>query len=244
MARGEKMIYRARRIDHAVVAGAIACFALAWTASLYAQFLPVPGREYREIFNATNQVRGEAVVALVVAPTDESQQTDTIRVLLPKAYSGEVQVEVLSADGRFRGEGSFAGSRGDDQWVALRLGRSDTSEAPVNPRRPVSAETLALAVRGADGTLYVARWGGGTPSSTGSERLRMYVNSGRADVFIVPGERKAVRCRSLTIPQPLRYDSFCDVPIADVPDDGRFKLIRRDQFDQQTQMFSVYLPHK
>ncbi len=233
-----------RRIDRRVVPWFLTCFALAWTAGAYAQFQPVPGREYHEIFNATNQVRGEAIVALVLAPSIEAQQADTIQVLLPASYNGELRVEALSADGRFRGEGSFAGSRSRDRWVALPLGRAEAKEPHASLRRPVNTETLALAVRGADGTLYVARWGGEAPSSHRSEMLRIYVNSGRADIFIVPGKAKAVHCRPLTIPQPLRYDSYCDVPLADVPADGNLKLIRRDQFEEQTQTFSEYLPHE
>src|SRR3989441_3083053 len=233
-----------RRIDRRVVPWFLTCFALAWTASAYAQFRPVPGREYHEMFNATNQVRGEAVVALVLAPSLEAQRANTIQVLLPASYNGELRVETLSADGRFRGEGSFSGSRSLNRWVALQLGQADPKEPHANLRRPVNTETLALAVRGVDGTLYVARWGGGVPSSDRSEKLRIYVNSGRAEIFIVPGKATAVHCRPLNIPQPLRYDSYCDVPLADAPADGNFKLIRRDHFEEQTQTFSVYLPHE
>ena len=230
------------RIDRRAVAGFLTGLALATSAN--ADFRPVPGHEYHEVLNATNRVRGEAVVALVLAPTVEAQQADTIRVRLPASYSGELRVEVLSADGRFRGEGSFTGSRGDDRWVGLRLGRGGAKEPPADPPRPVSTETLALSVRGADGTLYVARWGGETPAANDRGSLRIYVNSGRADIFIVPGATRAIHCRSLTIAQPLCYDSYCDVPLADIPPDGKFKLIRRDQFEEQTQTFSVYLPRE
>jgi len=234
---------RGARIDRRVVAGILAGLALA-TTSARGDFRPVPGREYHETLNATNRVRGEAVVAIVLGPTVEAQRADTIRVRLPVSYSGELRVEVLSADGRFRGEGSFTGSRGAERWVALRLGSGGDKEPPADATRPVSTETLALSVHGADGTLYVARWGGeaSVPDDRGS--LRIYVNSGRADIFIVPGAAKAVHCRSLTIAQPLRYDSYCDVPLANVPADGKFKLIRRDQFEEQTQTFSVYLPRE
>lgn len=232
------------RIDRRAAAGFLIGLALA-TTSPYADFRPVPGREYHEVLNATNRVRGEAVVALVLAPTVEAQQADTIRVRLPASYSGELRVQVLSADGRFRGEGSFSGSRGDDRWVGLRLGRGGAKEQPpADPPRPVSTETLALSVRGADGTLYVARWGGESPAAHDRGSLRIYVNSGRADIFIVPGATRAIHCRSLTIAQPLCYDSYCDVPLADIPPDGKFKLIRRDQFEEQTQAFSVYLPRE
>ena len=78
------------RIDRRAVAGFLTGLALATSAN--ADFRPLPGREYHEVLNATNRVRGEAVVALVLAPTVEAQQADTIRVRLPASYSGELRV--------------------------------------------------------------------------------------------------------------------------------------------------------
>jgi hypothetical protein len=204
-----------------------------------AQFQPAPGREYREFDNPVNPVRGEAVVGLAVAPTETAQQASVVQVFVPHPFSGEIHVETATANGRFRGEGVYSGSTKGKEWVSLRLTRS----SPLNDKaslRPVSPTSLAIAARGPGGTLYLARWGEAPPSGS-SELLRLYVNSRRADMFVRAGAR-VVRCAPMGIPQPVRFDTYCDLAMADVPKDGQVLLIRRDQFDEQTQAFKVYVP--
>jgi hypothetical protein len=59
-------------------------------------------------------------------------------------------------------------------------------------------------------------------------------------MFLRAGAR-VVPCAPLNIPQPLRFDAYCDVAVRDVPPDGRLVLIRRDQGDEQTQTITVQL---
>ena len=203
-----------------------------------AQFLPAPGREYREFDNPVNPVRGEAVVGLAVAPTETAQQADVVQVFVPHPLSGEIHVETATANGRFRGEGVYSGSTKGKEWVSLKLKPSVLNDK-ASPR-PVSPTSLAIAARGPRGTLYLARWGE-APLAGASERLRLYVNSRRADMFVRAGVR-VVRCEPMGIPQPVRFDAYCDLAMGDVPRDGNVLLIRRDQFDEQTQAFKVYVP--
>jgi hypothetical protein len=197
-----------------------------------AQFRPLEGREYREFLNPVNPVRGEALVGLAVLPSADAPRGQTVEVWLPDKFSGELQVETLTADGRFRGEGVYTGSSGGGQWVPLTLIAKDKASSA----RPGDPATLALAVRGPGATLFVARWGSAPVGP--ATRIRLYVNSRRADMFLRAGE-KVVRCASLNIPQPLRFDAYCDLAAGDVPANGQIGLIRRDQFDEQTQTVTV-----
>lgn len=202
-----------------------------------AQFNPVRGREYREVINPVNPVRGEAVLGIAVIPADEAPRSQAIQVWIPEDFSGELEVETLSADGRFRGSGVFAGSTRGGQWVPLTLASTNATGGGAAPaQRPGTPATIALAVRGPGSTLLVARWGASPPQPP--IRFRLYVNSRRADIFVRAGETVA-RCASLDIPQPLRFDTYCDLAASDVPADGRIALIRRDQFDEQTQTVTV-----
>ena len=127
-----------------------------------AQFLPVPGREYREYHNPVNPVRGEAVVGLSIKPTEADQGKAIVNVLLPAAYSGELRIETASADGRFRGEGVFVGSvksGKDSEWVELPLPVQSAGAASAPALRPVSPSSLAIAARGDGGRTFLARWG-------------------------------------------------------------------------------------
>lgn len=199
-----------------------------------AQFSAVKGREYREFFNQVNPVRGEAVLGIAIIPADDAPRSQTVQVWLPDRFSGELQVETLTADGRFRGEGVYAGSSDGGRWVPLPLasGQRGGNAAP----RPGDPATLALSVRGPDASLFVARWNPTPPAATA--RVRLYVNSRRADMFVRAGATVA-RCARLDIPQPLRFDTYCDLDLTDLPADGRLTLIRRDQFDEESQPLTV-----
>lgn len=209
---------------------ALVPFVLAVPAA--AQFAPVKGREYREFVNPVNPVRGEAVVGVAVLPTAEALASRTVEVWLPDRFMGELQVETLTADGRFRGEGVFTGASPGGQWMPLTLGPA----GPAAGARPSNPATLALAVRGPESVLFVARWA--TSASRPAAQVRLYVNGRRADTFVRAGER-VIRCSPVGIPQPLRFDAVCDVPASDIPADGKLVLIRRDQFDEQSQTVTV-----
>lgn len=200
------------------------------------QFVPVQGREYREVFNPTNPVRGEAVVGVAVVSRDTAARGRVVEVWLPERFDGDLQVEAATADGRFRGEGVYRGSSAGGQWVRITLNPSPTGGDASRPL-PGDAQTLAVAVRGAGQTFYAARWA--TPVVDPSGLLRVYVNSRRADMFLRAGD-SVVRCTALNVAQPLRFDHYCDVPIARVRAGGPLILIRRDQSDEQTQAFTVH----
>ena len=221
-------------------AGTYACATvlLAFALPVAAQFQPVAGHEYREVYNPVNPVRGEAVVGVAIPPTEITQQAGVVQVFLPQPWSGEIRIETATADGRFRGEGVYAGSTKGKEWVSLSLTGPANVKAPV--ARPASPTPLAIAARGPGGMLYLARWGEASPTSP-SDRLRLYVNSRRADMFIRAGAR-VVRCTPIGLPQPVRFDTYCDIAMADVPGDGQLILIRRDQFDEQTQTLKVHVP--
>lgn len=201
-----------------------------------AQFRPVPGREYREFVNPVNPVRGEAVVGLSVPPTESALQSAVVHVYMPHQFAGEIRLETASADGRFRGEGVFSGATKGKEWVPLALVEGN---AKGSTQRPTNPAQLAVAARGPGGALYVVQWGDPAPAGS-SERLRLYVNSRRADMFVRAGA-KVVRCAPLGVPQPVRFDTVCDLLMADVPEGGQIVLIRRDQFDEQSQPVKLSL---
>lgn len=202
--------------------------ALGLASPAVAQFAPVQGREYKEFFNPVNPVRGEAVVGFAVLPTSEGVRSREIEVWLPGPFKGDLTVETLSADGRFRGEGVYRGAS-TGGWVRLALVGS-------SPSRPSDPATLALVVHGPESAVFIARWV--TTPARPSERLRLYVNGRRADMFVKAGSSVAP-CTPLKIPQPLRFDAYCDIDRRSVPPDGVLILIRRDQFDEQEQNFRV-----
>ena len=49
----------------------------------------MPGREYRELANPVNPVRGEAIVGLAIIPSEQAQRASTVQVFFPKPFAGE-----------------------------------------------------------------------------------------------------------------------------------------------------------
>jgi hypothetical protein len=229
-----------RPLQDSVAVACLIAIALVFTAPPAAgQFQPAPGREYREFHNPVNPVRGQAVVGLAVAPKEADQRADVVQVFFPQPYSGEVQIETATADGRFRGEGVYVGSTKGREWLAFPL-TSSSPDGKARSARPASPTSLAITARGPEGMLYLVRWGEAPPSGS-SEQVRLYVNSRRAEMFVRAGS-KVVRCTTTATPQPVRFDAYCDIALTDVPGDGQLVLIRRDQFNEQTQAFKVHVP--
>lgn len=203
---------------------------------VWAQFAAVKGREYREFNNPTNPVRGEAVVGIAYVPDDRATNNRAIRdreieIWMPGPFNGELSVETATADGRFHGEGAYTGKTPGNTWVKVTL--TSSADQPL----PGDSTSLALSVRGATRNgrpeLFVARWLGHPAGSGGI--LRLYVNSRRADMFVAGG-----KCFPVTVSQPLRFDTFCDLPVGSLPkNQGEIVLTRRDQGDELHQKIVV-----
>ena len=213
---------------------------LVTTLPAFAQFRPVAGREYREYFNPVNPVRGEAVIGITMRPTEDQQRAPVVQVLVPAGYSGEIHLEMASADGKFRGEGVFTGGTKNKEWISLPLTAPTTKEGTPTFARPVSPLSLAVVARGSGGAVFLVRWGTASPADKPEDHVRFYVNSRRAEMFVRGAAGTApVRCKPIGVAQPIRFDTHCDVPLGDIPADGQISLIRRDQFDEQTQNLKV-----
>ncbi len=215
----------------AVLGGLIAATAVASEAR--AEFTPVPSREYREFVNPPNPVKGEALVGVAVVPSPGAQRSSVLQVYFGAPYSGPLVIETATADGSFRGSGEFAGSSDGAGWVRLQL-----DSGAGDPVRPADPEALAVAARGdAPSTFRVAHWGDGAVSEDGL-LVRLYVNARRGDMSVQAGSEK-IRCKRVSGQRLLRFDMYCDVPWASIPDDGTVTLVRRDGFNVLPQRVTI-----
>lgn len=205
----------------------------AFTTESRAEFTPVPSREYREFVNHPNPVKGEALVGVAVVPAPDAQRSSVLQVFFGAPYSGPLVIETATADGSFRGSGEFSGSTDVPGWTRLELGPGATGQA-----RPADPEALAVAVRGAaPSTFRVVHWGDGVISEEGLV-VRLYVNARRGDMSVQAGEQK-IRCKRVGGQRLLRFDMYCDVPWASIPDDGSVTLVRRDGFNVLPQRVTI-----
>jgi hypothetical protein len=206
------------------------CVAAApWPAS--GQF--EPERKYAEVLDPPTPVSGHAVVGVVVLPTPGALQSDKLWVRAAAAHRHpRIRVDVVSANGRLQGEGvwNFRVKDVEQQdWYAL--------DVPPKSKRPERTDHLATAVQpyssnaGSVPVFLLAQWGTAQPSDQ-TARIRLYVNSRRAEMFAyLPDGKTQVRCAPVDQTATVRFDAVCDLDLSTIlaaRSPARLTLVRRD----------------
>lgn len=215
--------------------------ALVATVTLAAEFKPVPGHEYREFYDPPTPVSGIAVVGATLLTGQALGMTDELWVYFKQPFEGQLDLEVVSADGRFLGRGAFVGSSNSSEWVKL-------SVAPSGKRKPRPAdpaqESIAVSAQIANrGTVLVTSWGQ-RPGELQEHKLRLYVNSRRAKMGVrVNPDPKVplIKCEPLGLSNSVRFDTVCTFPAADLPPDRKVVLVRRDGLQTESQTVTLEL---
>lgn len=228
----------------------VLCLGSASAAELK-KFSQVPGEEYREQIDPTIPVSGLALVGFALAgPID--LEAKVLHVFFSQPFSGRLNLEITSANGRFRAQAMYEGRSDGNEWIALsieprnadrqarrELIKSNPADLAVTAR-PVTEKGTIL-----DTVLQVS-WGP-LPDAKTDRKLKLYVNSRRADMFVrAPGLGKAKACTPLRIPNAVRFDTVCEIAwqpalAKTLPEaQSRLQLIRRDGFDESQQRISVY----
>ena len=210
---------------------------LTWAA----EFTPLAGHEYHEYYDPPTPVSGIAVVGATLLTGEGPATTDDLWVYFKEPFDGQLDLEVVSADGRFLGRGAFVGSTGSEEWVALSL-------APSGKRKPRPAddaqETLAVSAHnGSRDTLLVTAWGL-RPDDMQQRKVRLYVNSRRAQTGLrVNPDPKVplIKCERLAAANSVRFDTVCTFPVADLPADRKITLVRRDGLQTESQTVTLDL---
>ena len=221
-----------RRMER--VLGLAAVFAVATTSA--ADFRPLPGHEYREYYDPPTPVSGIAVVGAMLLTGEGPSTTEDLWVYFKEPFDGQLDLEVVSADGRFLGRGAFVGSSGRDQWVQLSLAPSGTAKR--RPSDPAHEKIAVSAQTGSRNTVMVAAWGT-RPGDVRQQKVRLFVNSRRAQMGLrVNPDPKVplIQCERLAMTNSVRFDTVCTFSAAELPPDGKITLVRRDglQTDSQT----------
>jgi hypothetical protein len=206
-----------------------------------AEFKPLPGHEYQEFYDPPTPVSGISVVGASLLSGQAPSATDALWVYFKEPFKGQLDLEILSADGRFLGRGAFEGSSNRGEWVSL-------SVAPAGKRRPRPPDpdqaTLAVSAQAADrDTVLVAAWGA-RPDDLKGQKVRLYVNSRQAPMSVrVNPDPKVppVKCESLGLTNSVRFDAVCTFPAADLPVDRRVTLVRRAGLQTETQTITLEL---
>lgn len=213
-----------------------------FTVALAAEFKPVPGREYSEFYDPPTPVSGIAVVGATLLTASTTGTADELWVYFSKPFEGQLDLEIVSADGHFLGRGAYVGSSGRDEWVRL-------SVVPSGKRQPRPSdpghESIAVSAQVANrDTLLVTAWGQ-RPGELTDQKIRLYVNSRRAqmmEVRVNPDPNvPRIKCESLRMKHSVRFDTVCTFLAADVPADRKITLVRRDGMQSESQTITLDL---
>lgn len=203
---------------------------LAATGAVHAEFKP--SRAYEEVADPPTPVRGHAIVGVALPLAADAAKSNRlwVRASGSAAASAGIRVLVTSANGRLRGEGTwrFEATSQPRSWYPLAV--------PAKGGRPEVPEHLAVAVQpiaddGAATPVYMVSALGDAEPATAA-KVRLYVNSRRAEVFVYRQDTSAQpeRCRPIEGTQVVRFDAVCDVSIAVGATAGseQLTLVRRD----------------
>lgn len=232
------------------VVACLVCVLLASTQSgRAADFTAVAGQEYRELNEQPTEVSGLSVVGMSLISGTAAENLgkgipEKVFARTAKAIDGKLRVDIASSDGLFRGEGVFSGKATEGEWIGLSL-----VPKVVSGKKPAKAEmnrfTVAVLVRRMSGEQsvgppLVVSWD--EPAKGAPNQIfRLYVNSRRAAEMRVRlgAGTKVVVCDRAAHASGVRFDAFCDVPVAQLPQDRKVVLIRSDGFEESSQTFTV-----
>ena len=207
-----------------------------------AEFTPVEGHEYSEFYDKPTPVSGVSIVGAMLDTGQSQSSMEVLWVYFKQPFVGQIDLEVLSADGRFLGRGAFKGSTsGIGEWGRLSLA-SPKNRAQRPPGLDQGAIAASVHASSRD-TVLVSAWGP-KPGQLDGASVRLFVNSRRAQmaVRVNPDPRvPMIQCERLGILHTVRFDTECRLRVADLAPDRKITLVRRDGMRTESQSVTLEL---
>lgn len=175
-------------------------------------------RQFVEAYGEEQPVSGRGFVGAVLVDAAGPIALDKLEVFIPKGTTGDLKINVISADAKYRGTGDASLSGTASGWTPLRL----------KPERPqaltgYSTDTLTLLAETASEQPLLTRWG------AGAKTVQIYVNSERSETSVAwrkDGKIEVQPCRRLTGGSLVRFDTICSAP-SDILGPEPIRIIRR-----------------
>ncbi|MFQ3665707.1 MAG: hypothetical protein SNJ79_06705 [Sphingomonadaceae bacterium] len=209
-------------------------------------FAPADGDGFRERVDATRPVSASSVlVGLGVADSRQLAARSRprrhlwVRCLGP--CTGRIEVEATSASGRYEGRGRFEGSAEPGTWVRLPLGQP--SRAVLAARQGLPDDQLATIVWPLDDSgrrierPLLAAWTETDAPPSGD--LLLVAVGGEDDMWLRAGSGRAIPCRPTSGRAVTAFGKVCQLPLADLPADGRLAIVRREGTGERTIPFRL-----
>jgi hypothetical protein len=175
-------------------------------------------RNFAEAYGEEQPVSGRGFVGAVLVDTAGPVALDKLEIFVPKGLTGDLKINVIAADAKYRGTADASLSGGASGWTPLGL----------KPEKPqalsgYSTDMLTVLVEAAGDKPLLARWG------AAAKTVQVYVNSERSDTSIAwrkDGKIEVQPCRRLTGGSLVRFDTICSAPV-DILGPEPIRIIRR-----------------
>lgn len=175
--------------------------------------------QFEEVYGAEQPVSGRGFVGAVLAvDAAGAVAIEKLEVFIPPGTAGDIKVNLISADAKYRGTVTAPGGSGASGWTSLKLPKSKYQSV----LQGYSTDSLTLFAEAGD-KLLLTRWG------AGAKTVQIYVNSERSDTSVAwrkDGKIEVQPCRRLTGGSLVRFDTICSAP-ADILGPEPIRIIRR-----------------
>ena len=175
-------------------------------------------RQFAEAVGQEQPVSGRGFVGVVMADAAGPVALDKLEVFIPKGTTGDLKINVISADAKYRGtvDASLTGQASG--WTPLKL-KSDHQQVLSG----YSTDTLTLLAEASGDKPLLTRFGGA------AKAVQIYVNSERSETSVAwrrDGKIEVQPCRRLTGGSLVRFDTICSAP-TDILGPEPVRIIRR-----------------
>lgn len=175
--------------------------------------------QFDEAYGEEQPVSGRGFVGVVLADAAGPVTLDKLEVFIPKGTTGDLKINVISADAKYRGTADASLSGDASGWTPLK-GLKPSRQQVLST---YSTDTLTLLAEAAGDKPLVMRWG------PAAKTVQIYVNSERSDTSIAwrqDGKIQVQPCRRLTGGSLVRFDTICSAP-AEILGPEPVRIIRR-----------------
>jgi hypothetical protein len=175
-----------------------------------------------ELVDPSERISGNATAGLVFVRDGDRIGSERLWAYLSDPVADKLKLRISSIDGRYYAEVDYAAAAHARGWVALDLSLREFSFLETNYADPLS-EIAAVLSDAETARLYPVRWGAPHRASTvvpperprDDDSLRLYVNTERAQAFVVVDEAPAY-CRNASAVSAFKFNAICDVKLGDL----------------------------
>lgn len=202
---------------HVLLAAVTAASALAIPAAGQPARLAPVGTPV-EIVDPSERISGNAAAGVVIVRDGDRIGSDRLWAYLSPPIADKLELRLASIDGRYYAEVEYATSGAAPGWIALDLSLRQFGFLERNYDNHLNEVAVLLA--DADGSrIYPVAWGsahrpGAQPPAPpqGEDTLRIYMNTERANAFVVVDDAPAY-CSDASTVSAFKFNAICELPL-------------------------------